>query len=366
MMTTPTPVETYFEYEAWLFTDDWEELDVSSITPSMDVDRLTVCEATMVLASVTDEQWAALDPRNQGLGFQRVSFTVRQYDMTGTQIGQVPPVGLPGENRADLWIRTVRRNIIGGEVTVTLAGGESILNERRRNSGGSIDTAATYVGGLVLYSLYDTFGGAVTSFDSIVNTTNIPAGDRRMFNPGETHLDLLRPELDAIGCRLVDFWGKRWIAGTRDSSGLIKLGTYTQDDGLPADVDGIVSEASEVVTRDGDWADGVLVKYDNTDNGGAVTWSISGGGTNTKGLFLTFERAAPGAGAAPANAIAARALTRGHDYDIEAACSLDVVAGTDLELWTRAGTTTGLTIRAVEWRPHEGTMTIRAQTGDPI
>lgn len=385
-MTTPSPIEVYHVYTAQLWNDythDFEDLDVEDIVVSQDIDRVDYCEATIILASVTPDQWVSMDPREDAsvpYYSRQVTFQIQQYDVDDNLLGQVPPVDVfPGFNTAKLYIRTVERDRITGRVTMRLAGGESFLAERRRLSGAGVDTGATTVGELVTYSLFDTFGAAVTSYDGIVNSTAIPAGDRRMFNPGESHIDLIRPELDAINCRLYDVWGNVWRAMVRGTSGdTIKLATFTQQDtseswpsGAPADVDGIVSSITETVSRDGDWADGVLIKYDNTDNGGTVSWSRSSAGVNTRGLYLTFNRAAPAGGDTPAEDMETRTRRRGADYIIEARCRLDVVPGRPLDIYLRnapdgAEIINDLTIRSVEWRPREGTMTVRAQTGDPI
>lgn len=364
-----TPIESRFVVTASVFDFvalEFLTLDVSEIVVSQDVDRFTECEATLILASVTDQQWRALDPRLALLASKvpapPVEWKLRQYTLPeDVEVFALPAAADP----ATMYVRSVRRDWILGTVEVELAAGESILEERRRNASNSLDTGATNVHELIEYSLFDTFGGYTLSDD--LPLVAIPAGDRRMFNPGESHIDLIRPELDAINCRLSNLWGFEWYAGPRETTGdVIKLATFTQEDGADADVDPIVSEIVEEVSRDSGWYDGILIKYDNTDNGGSVTWSRSGDGDNSRSLFLTFDRAAPGAGSAPADAIQARAFQRGHDIILEAACSLEVVPGRPLEVHTRAGILFDLTIRSVEWSPVQGTMRIRAQTGDPV
>lgn len=370
-MTTPSPLEIYHTYLCDIWNDSeggYEQLDVESITATMDVDRLALCEAEVVLAAVTDQQWAWIDPRQSGFDFTRkMGIQIKQWDMAGNMLGKIPSQHTVADEIARLWIRSATRDRISGRTTVRLAGGESMLEDRRRNSGAPQDTGAATVSQLVQWSLIDTFGSYTLSVAPIVIATTIPAGERRQFYPGESHIDLLRPELDAINCRIFDVWGVSWTVPVREATGpTIKLATYTQADGAPADVDGIITSIDETVSRDGGWADAVLIKYDNTENGGTVTWSRSSAGVNTKGLFLTFDRGAPAGGDAPAQEMEARARRRGLDYVIEARCRLDVVAGSPLELHLRDSTITGLTIRSVEWRPVEGTMTIRAQTGDPL
>jgi hypothetical protein len=369
-MTTPSPIEVYHEYAALIWNDDdggFEELDVESIVPSMDVDRMTFCEAVVTVANVTNEQWAWIDPRQTGGATytRQLHIQVKQFDMAGALLGQIPAQHLIPDEKAALWIRSATRDRITGRTTINVAGGESILNERRRNSAVSTDTGATTVSALIFWSLLDTFGTATLDSAPIVLSTALPAGDRRKMNPGETHIELIRPELDAINCRLYDVWGLVWSAQVRATSGTtIKLATYTQEEGAPSDADGIVSSLFETVSRDGDWADGVLIKYDNTDNGGTVNWAVSSSGNNTKSLYLTFNRAAPTGPVA--QDMETRARARGLDYIIEARCRLDVLPGRPLEVHLRDEVLTGLTIRSVEWHPLEGTMNIRAQTGDPI
>src|SRR5690606_12630963 len=126
---------------------------------------------TLTIGSVTDELWALLDPRD---GVE-IRWQSRQYDINGVEIGRLPFEDDP--DSAIMWLRTARRDHITGEVTLELAGGESMLADMKRIAGTTLDTAAAFLQGLVEYSHIDIFGAALTSADGIAYSTAIPAGD---------------------------------------------------------------------------------------------------------------------------------------------------------------------------------------------
>lgn len=384
-MTTPSPMSVYYDYEVRVATDTHGliTVPVERMVLSMDMDRMPFCAATLTLGSPLPEGvWEALDPRDgDDTGITTVvDFRMQQKALISgveTVLGGVPYEfdGLGRQFRADMHRRRVLKDWITGGVTLELGGPEVALEDKRRIAAISIDTAATTVSELIEWSLLDVFGGMAITEDPIVTTTPIPAGDRRKMNPGESHGDLLEGELQAIDCRLYNWWGRFWAAYEREhvptwigAPTLIKLATFTEEEGAPADADPIVHDISEVVERTGDWADGVLVKWDNTDNGGTLTWQADtiGLGANTKGLVVNYDRAQPSGNAA--NGIRNRAAIRGHNIDVTARNRFDVVPGVDLEVHTRLGVITG-NVRAVEWtiEPGQaGEMRVRAQSGEPI
>lgn len=376
-MTTPTARRVWFEADAQVDLGSWTDLPLVRLVASSDMDRTNFTEATLTLHGVTPEMWAAMDPRNQNpLGFSPVRFRVRQYQYGADGVPAIHS-RLPGsvggssvDSYASLWVRTIDRDFISGMVTVRLAGAESMLADKRRNAGTTLNTAATTVGQLVEYSVNDVLGGGTITSEAIVSSTAIPAGDRRLMLQGETHIDLIRAELDAIGCRFYDVWGLLFANRARDiSSGTIKLATHTDAEGAPSDADPIVTDLRETVTRDGDFADGVLVKGTYTDGGGnRVEWyQASGAGVNTKGRVINVERAQPAANSA--EEFVTRTIIRGHDITVEARARLDVVPAYELEVHHRAGVLEA-NIRAVQYEidfeAGTATMTIRAQTGEAI
>jgi hypothetical protein len=183
--------------------------------------------------------------------------------------------------------------------------------------------------------------------------TSIPAGTRRDFNSGDSALDLIRSELDAVDERLYDRWGFSWFTEARDFSGnsLVSLATAPN---LDPDADPVVIDMSEVRSRDGRWADGVGVRF---EVGGTAQWA--GTGTSTKGILIDRNRPEPGANAA--TPIRARSMKRGRDLEITATARLDVTSRRPIIVWTPDTFAEG-TIRSVEFSFPEGTMTIRMQS----
>lgn len=363
-MTTRTPTVVHTVNEAWLGLTSDPLPNVKNLVATADIDAQTFASATLTLGPVTDELWAQLDPRD-GV---TVAFKSTQYDMAGNVLGALPTVD-SGNDVAELWLRSARRDHITGEVTLELAGGESMLDDKKRISGNTINTGATTVSELVYWSLLDVFGSLVIIEDVPVLTTSIPAGDRRLMVQGESHAELLQPELDAINCRLIDAWGRTWGAYVRSATygTPLKLATY---DGAPSDADPCVTELTEELSRDGEWADGVLIEY-TPPGSAASTWQRSGAGANTRGMVIRRDRAAPGGNAA--NQIVNRTQIRGYDLQVTARLRYEGVAfaTTDytrpqtLQVYTPDRTLTGR-IRSVQWDTLNGLMTIRAQTGDPI
>lgn len=379
-MTDPSPRLVWYEYEFELFhpVTGYETIHVESFEPSVDIDRVPYCAATLTIARPSDDAWAAMDSRTDDR--PRVFFRVYQkaYDDDGAEVTVFP---LPymsdgtGNQTGELIIRRAQRNWPSGSVTLDLVGREIMLEDKRRVAGTTINTAATTVSGLIGWSLTDIFGGFSLSADAIVSSTAIPAGDRRLMLQGETHSQLIEPELQAIGCRLFDLWGRTWHAKLRDNAPTyigapttVELGTFVTDsyDTLPADVDPIVTGLDEVVESGGDWADGVLVKGSYTDAGGTrIEWyQASGAGANTRARVINVERAAPSSNMA--DEIVARTVIRGHNIEVTARNRFDVLPGMDLVVHVRGGGTLTGSIRAVAWDTESGLMRIRAQSGDPL
>lgn len=357
-MTTASPDAVWYTFEARRGS---QHLPVTNISATMDRDRQSLCTATLTLDWIDDALLADLDPRTGAT----VLWFVQQW--TGdpdspTEVGRLPNIHeLSTPTPANMFVRSVTRHHVDRTVTVVLAGGESYLADKKRNVGGAIDTGAATVYDLVLWSLIDVFGGLSIAADAPAFTA-IPAGDRRKMLPKESHQDLIQPEMDAVSCRLLDYWGWQWSIKLRSTvSGTLKLATV---EGI-ADTDPIVYEVDETLSRDGDWADGVLIEYDQPDGTKAYqSYSTVPGipGANTRSLVLTRERAAPASNAA--EGVVARSVTRGYDLEVTARCRFDLDIFMDLEIHTPDTVLQGR-IRAVEWDIGTSEMRIRAQYGEP-
>jgi hypothetical protein len=366
-VTTISPVEVTYEYTASIvYGGGSDALDVDSITFSADQDRVNWAVATVTLAACDAIQWAALDPRIApgGTAGQQVAFSVTQKTTAGVTIASLA---------ASLYVRSVSRDYMGGPVTIQLAGPESMMQDKLLlYPVTGFDTGAATVYDLVIYALLEVFGSYSLNSEAIVQDTTIDSFERRLHNCGESFIDVLKPELDAINCRLYSEWGTSWHVGARNAQTgrTVRLAAYTQPEGAPEDADPIVYSVVENVSRDGDWADGVVTKYDTTSTlgaGGTVSFNrYPQPGQNTKGLMLTFDRANPGG--EPAKGIQSRTVTRGYDLTITARARLDIDPGDAVEVVLRDRVLTG-NIRAIEWSFPSGgelTMTIRAQSSEPL
>lgn len=344
-------------------------LNPDNIQVSIDEDRAEYVHATITVAWVDDTIWALLDPREGNY----IRWKVSQYgDVALTEhIGDLPGERLTGsDGYARMVIRDVDRDWITREVRITCASRESLLADKIRNAPTTVDTGATTVAALVEWSLDNVFGGApgTVSWVSAMTATAIPAGDRRIMQQGDSHFDLIRPELDAIGVRIYDLWGQFWgssVRNTASSRPPLKLATYDWADGAPVDTDPTVYSLRERISRSGDWADGVLIKYDTTASGGSVSYQASGAGANTKGRTITRNRPAPAANAA--DELVVRTQQRGQDITITCRAQvMDVHTRAPVEVHTLDGTVVTGIMRSVEWDFAAATMRINAQTGVDI
>lgn len=355
-MTADSPEVVKYEWTADVALSG-EPIPVTNIIASQDRDRNVFCEAVLETYYLDDSLFAALDPRAGA----RVNWRVEQQNESGTQISEMPfSLTFPGQE-ASMYVREVSRDPLNNTGRIRLAGGESMLMDKIRNAGTTLPIPGppTTVAALVGWSIGDVIGSYTISNAAITISTALPAGNRRLMFPEETHMDLLKPELDAIDCRLFDFWGIQWFTRVRSAaSGTMELATYEGFGGA----DPIVFEYTERMSRDGDWADGVLVKYDTTSTGGAVTYQASGLGVNTKGVNISFDRVAPGSNSA--NVIVERTKTRGYDLEVTARIRFDLDAYYALEVYHPAGSIEAR-VRSIEWNIGEGVMRIRAQAGEP-
>lgn len=378
-MTTITDQESSFEFDVQYRDGGWVELPgVVNIIPSMDMDRVPYCDVTIEIEGIDYATVLKLDPRLNlnytSIPANVIRFRINEFDGAGAfRCNLVRNTPFPSAQRAVLVIRSVEYDHLTRSATLRAGGLETILDDRRRISVTSIDTGASTVINLVYWSLIDTFGGYSISSDEIVSATSIPAGDRRLFMPGESHSDLLDTELQAIGCRLFTYWGDSWYANERENTPLLgysfgyertlQLATYSQREGAPPNADPIVYEVTESFDRSGEYADGVLVKFDTLESGGAVAYQRSGDGSNSRGRVINWKRTEPAANAA--NEAVKRTKIRGRDIDIVARARLDVSPGQVATVFLRDDIALTATIRSVRWDIKRAEMTIRAQAGLP-
>jgi hypothetical protein len=358
-MTTASPEAVKYVYYARIGSTD---LPVTNIIASMDRDRSAYTTATLELDWIDDATFAALDPRGAGT---HVEWNVEQQNESGTRIGQLPNVTSSGTPvKASMWVRDVTRNPLTGTARVELAGGESLLQDKRLLEIIPFDTGAEDLQELIWWNLDNVFGSYTITFDGIYAATALPAGRRREMDPGQDHLSFMQTEFDSINGRLCDDWGIEWFARERDDTdGTVDLSTY-----ILTGSDHIVYDYEEHVGRDGEWYDGALIAYDDTDAGGSLVHERStlGGvaGANNRGFNRTERRPAPAGNGA--EELAKRMRKRGYDITITARARFDFDAQWIIDLNMPGPVTKTANIRSITWNIAESSMVIRAQSGTEL
>lgn len=382
-MTSLTPQHSRIVWEATArgaLSDPFATLGLqpTNIVARMDIDRVPYCSATLTLDGITEKMWKNLEPRRSSIteldGSVRIR--ARRYDADGNLLDYLGR-RTTASNDSEFWLalhtRTARRGLVSGTATVELATADAILDDRRRIATDDRDTGATTVYQLVTWTLLDVFGSynLGTSDTTPADTPLVSDPERSLMKAGETFNELIEPELQAIDFRLFNYWGRGWNLNPRDTPPMwpgvqrhVTLSTYSHADGAPEFADPIVFDIEETVSRDGDYADGLLVEWDTTDTeGGILTRQRSGNGDNTRGRVVTYKRPQPGENAA--NVMVARTRIRGQEFTLTCAARFDIVPGMNLTVYTRAGVVAG-SIRACEWDMSANTMTIRMQSGRPL
>ncbi|MET0725933.1 MAG: hypothetical protein ABWY36_06250 [Leifsonia sp.] len=349
-----------FVFDANLFNGTaTEALDVIDFTWSMDMDRVPAIQGTMTVDDPGDTIWNQMDPRPRDPGAV-ILYKVYRYssDIGGDETRQdfPPNPGIGGK----LWITSATRNLTMGTITLELESGESKLEEYRNSTTAALATGAGSVRALIDYVLNAAGEPSLYSYDSVVSSTTLPAGTRRDWEPGDTGNDVIEPELDAINCRLWFTPIGLWTAGSRNTPPPSPTSTVNLKDGS----NGTVIEATHGRTREGEFYDSSLIRYQYTPAGGTETIayyaSSSTGAPRAKTRFTTVERPRPSND--PTDAQAARDKKRGENVVVTCAIALDVWPGATLNLTVGGRTYTGLSIRAVTYNPADGTMEIGAQT----
>lgn len=331
-------------------------LEVRAFDISADMDRSPFGAFTLTLAPVDATTWDWLDPRDSNI---TLGWNVHAYDDYGVEVGRLPFGRFLGRAK----IRRRSRDLITGEVTIQATTLESLLDDKRRIAGTTVNTGATTLEALILWALVDLQVSYPYINAAIIDSTGtgavaIPAGDRRLWLQGETLFDLFEAELSSTGRRFYDsLEGGLWKVLADDDAplDLSQPTTLMLTDGDT----GTIISASEDTDR-ASWADGVLVKFQYVNSGGTnvIAYQASGTGANTRGEVINQSRPAPSSNYA--NRIVTRTQIRGTTYEITADADTDAHPGQDLTA-TIAGVAHTGQVRAVDWRFPEGVMTVKAQ-----
>ncbi|MFJ4999904.1 hypothetical protein ACIP5T_17260 [Microbacterium sp. NPDC088619] len=367
-MTAPSPTSVKYQFVADYWTaGGWKPLPVTDISPSSDKDRRAYTAATLTLSSVSATVLAALDPRtvDPATGGQ-VRWRITQLDLAGNTIGWLPRTGtLPGAY-ARMFVRGIRRRL--ESVTVDVEGGETMILDRINLTSKTIAAHPVYTGAdLANWTLDEVFGnGTVTAADAAATAYLARKPDRVELASGDNYFRLTESDMSSHGVRLLDLWGLGWYVADRDhpptfpgAQATAKLASFA-DETLPVDVDPIIIDLEEAITRDGDWADGVIVRGDIPSGSYTERWEYAAEKTaHTKGLVIEIGGAAPSSNLAAS--ILSRTVRRGRDLTVTARARLDVLPGMTLEAHLVGDVLTGL-ITSVKWDFQLGTMNLQVQS----
>lgn len=268
--------------------------------------------------------YAALDPREDA----RVQLTLTQ--VPGTTI------------TVDLGVRT-RTRTPEGDVQLKLAGDEALAQDLAHLQDFPYSVVTANVDGLVNAYLSLIPAALTPPYPTVV--LDNPS---QYLYPGEFIWDALTPVLEQAGLRLYVNTERQWklTATPLNTSEVVSLGSET-----------LLQEATDVVSRDEDWADSVVVKYAWTDAGGTAQTAvdIAWAGTPSKTKVIEHAFTYPGAGAA--QHILNRAQARGRTIDSVAVSNYAVRPGMQLTL-TIAGSLLVGRVAAVSWSLDDDRMTI--------
>lgn len=356
-----------FEYEADVRDPDtgaWLPLPVVNIAPSADRDRSPFTMASLTLGVLTADMVELLDPRlNDPTAGGQVRWRISQYK-DGMRVAR-----LPADGRAVMWARALTRSLDGAELVI--AGGESMIDDKicTDDTGAGVLRSRT-IGALVDWVLSSVFGsGHAAAVDDIAASALQQLCWPDEVLVGEQYTPVFERELSALGCRLYDAWGLRWVVAGRDNPPtfegapeVAKVSTFTKRDipTLDADVDPIVTGYDDRISRDAGWADVVIARGEYTERGTTHTWQHTAAApSNTRGIIVEVPEREPSDNVA--EGMAHRALRLGRDITVTARARLDILPGMRLELHLRDEIITS-DIKSIEWNLSQGEMTIQGQS----
>lgn len=335
---------------------------VREVSVSFDMDRIPFTSLRVTLNDPGNAVWQNMDPRNVDWIF---SFVAEQVDESGAAV-------LPTLRCIYQRILRVRRDYLERTIVLECGGWETQLQERIRLAETPLTTGGANLEQRIFSALADVRTQVPAMDGSYIASVAvagwlIPAGDRRLMMPGETFWQFLDREINPAGWRMRSDEGGNWIIDTADT---VRL-PVTHPSSLALTVTGpnaTVYEFTETRDRTGDYADGVIMRFDwisgTTRN---TAYRRSGSGLNTKGQQINV--AAPVPGGNPADNVAARAARRGREFVTRAFLNPAAFPGQDLSVTVpnHDGTFTAYTsqIRAVEYNLEIGgpaEMTIKSQT----
>ncbi|EPD83298.1 hypothetical protein HMPREF1529_02674 [Microbacterium sp. oral taxon 186 str. F0373] len=381
----------HYEYEAEVRDgNQWIALPATDIVPSADLDRVPFAAATITAGGLSEQQWALLDPRlvdpHEG---GQVRWRVRQLDPAGAVIGYLPRVGEATNQWATMYVRSVTRDL--DVATIMLGGGETMVDDRlviedtgRLTSRYEISNVLAQprtLGGYVDALLGLTFGAghANPADDAAAAVLSRSAGPgTRLSNPehveipipapaGASFMQLIETELSSLGMRLFDAWGLGWFVASRDKvapSDPVNLRWASHDDDLPAGVEPIILSFNDTVSRDGDWADTVVVVGESPAFDSTRTWRhFAEGSARSRGRVIQITAGEPSGNLA--DSVVSRTFRRGRDIVVNTQIRMEATPGAPIELHLKSGVLAAEVV-SVEWQTGRGEMTVHARSAQQI
>ncbi|GEB94384.1 hypothetical protein [Microbacterium lacticum] len=374
-----------YEYEAQVRSGaTWLDLPVTAIKPSAHLDRVPFTSAVIELGPVNNATWALLDARAVDPHLRgQVRWKIRQQDVDGTLLGRLPHVTDNSDEWASMFVRNATRTL--NSITLNLGGGETMVDDRlvledtgrlasgyeisrvlaaARNAGEYVDALLTLTFGPTTTTAADALASAARDVPLYSTLTRVGMDAQFPAPQGASFAQLIDTELSSAGCRLLDAWGVGWFICDRDHPpvfpGAPTTHRWASHEDVPDGVDPIITDYQETITRDGDWADTIVVTGESGSLSETRTWRHSAeGGNRSRGRVIPANSLEPSGNIAAS--IAARAYRRGHDITITARIALDVAPGTLVEMHLKSGVTTA-EIVSVDWDTAAGEMTVHARS----
>lgn len=337
----------------------------------LDVDRVPFGRATLTLEGAPQAVLDQSDPRrtagvNVGWSVMRRPGLTADLSTADYLPGPLPDGTMPQD--ALMMLRRSEWDALTDTLTLECSTREAWLTDMIRIAGNTQDTAAINVSKLVEYAINAAYGGGGAFLDwSNLTSFALPAGDRRLMQPGESCWDLIETELTNADSRLYgDLAAGAFITSSRANPPRPLLWPDALIATTSADATGdlLVTNVTKTLDRDA-WANAALVKYSYTTGSGTsvVSYQSSGFGA-AKAVSVEYDRA-PSSGNL-ALGIATRAAKRGSAFSLTAGLNFNARPGRTVTLRRpgKADLNLGM-IRAVEWDLATAEMTIRTEIGQP-
>lgn len=248
----------------------------------------------------------------------------------------------------DMGIRGRERDERTGDLVITVASDEALLQDYRLVASGPLTLTFPTVRPMVEYVL-SLIGAHLGTEDSV--DAPVPAGSA-VWTPGTDAWSFLQPFVQQAGMRLWCDERRHWRLSPDQlqRAGAVALSHL-----------GTVTNAKDTIDRDAEWYDAVQITYTWTDALGATQYAYDSAVTPrySKVLDLTYKVPYPGPGAA--QRVLDRANGRGRVLSIDAVSDYSIDPGIDATLQLADTPTQTGTVASVTWALPEAEMQIKTR-----